>query len=277
MRKNVKILVRIWILLSVLSTIMSWADIPEQWVKWSALLTDVHTYIDQGVIRSFMLGFGVLSLLGIFVVYVIDRKTALLKQTRLTAKEWQAGEEIARQIITPAYEAWDEVEELELFQAACLWAEIEPALPVSSGEPYARLRMLKEAIRKRELYPFGNLREALNLRAGRYTPNVHTVVTRKSLRDFAEKRGHRPLFLFPEERHTTASKGALISARGSRRAMISGNVVYGNRPLLDADGSDDLTAERNLGVEPSSQEPNSGTDTEGAVEDRNNPKLNRRD
>jgi hypothetical protein len=100
----------------------------------------------------------------------------------------------------PDYKAWDLVPRLALFQAACLWAEKPVALPVNSEPEYAYLRMLKAAIQDRILVPYGDLKVRADWTAGRLNPNVNTEVTREALRAFAESKGERPLFLFPEDR-----------------------------------------------------------------------------
>lgn len=97
----------------------------------------------------------------------------------------------------PAFEVWSQVQELELFQAACLWAEKKPALPVVDDPEYAYLRMLKEAIAKKQLPAVLKLDEAIRLQQRQYQPNVKTKVDRSKLREFAKQRGLYPRFLFP--------------------------------------------------------------------------------
>ena len=90
-----------------------------------------------------------------------------------------------------------------LFQAACLWAEVEPVSPVPPGDPYARFTILKEAVRNGKLVPvqvFGAAVESL-IRASR-REKMHayarTFVTRDALQQFANGRGLKPRFLFPD-------------------------------------------------------------------------------
>lgn len=106
-------------------------------------------------------------------------------------------------ISRPTYETWDDVEGLTVLQAACLWADIEPVISTNDlprGEPYARFRMLKEAINKRELKArVIEMRRSVGIISGLLS-KADTIVTRTDLREFAGKRSARPLFLFPDKR-----------------------------------------------------------------------------
>lgn len=96
--------------------------------------------------------------------------------------------------------AWNDVNEFMLFQAACLWAGVEPSYLLPTGEPYARFTMLKEAVRNRELIPFESLKNqaAIHFRqAG--SINAKTFVRRSELQEFADKQGSKPSFLFPDK------------------------------------------------------------------------------
>jgi Flp pilus assembly pilin Flp len=97
----------------------------------------------------------------------------------------------------PSFEAWLHVKELKLFQIACLWDEKQPRLPITDDPEYARLQMLKEAVKNRELQPILNLEEAISLQASQYKPHDQTTVLRNDLREFAASRGLYPKFLFP--------------------------------------------------------------------------------
>ena len=101
----------------------------------------------------------------------------------------------------PNYEAWDQVRELTLIRAACLWAEQEPVNHPIQMMPEAQPRytMLIEACRGGELKAFVRYN----------TGEVHPVndpdfghfLRRDDLKKFAESRGEKPKFLFPEERY----------------------------------------------------------------------------
>ena len=88
------------------------------------------------------------------------------------------------------FEKWDRVDHPALWQVACLWDGYEPYTPVNETTPsYATLQMLKSAIIQLELtpYEFGK-------------GDIWVRVQRDELRAYVEKRGDRPLFLFPEDR-----------------------------------------------------------------------------
>lgn len=101
----------------------------------------------------------------------------------------------------PDYEAWDQVRELALIRAACFWAEQEPVdhpmmLPPEANPRYT---MLREACRAGEFKAFvrytgGAVRFVSN-------PDFGHFIRRDDLEKFAEARGEKPKFFFPEERN----------------------------------------------------------------------------
>lgn len=85
---------------------------------------------------------------------------------------------------------WDKVMMPALWQAACLWDGYNPYSPVDETTPsYPTLQMLKSAVMEGSLNPheFGK-------------SDMWVRVKRVELRAYAEGRGVRPLFLFPEDR-----------------------------------------------------------------------------
>lgn len=108
---------------------------------------------------------------------------------------------------------WATVDPLTIAQAAALWVGVDP---VPEGNPVcaeagAQLAILKTAARARKLRvqaAYENMINVINLerRAWPYTPGSGndlpdlpnaTLVMRSRLRDFAEREGGRPEFLFP--------------------------------------------------------------------------------
>ena len=90
------------------------------------------------------------------------------------------------------FEKWDRVDLPALWQAACLYDDIEPYPLLRDGTPsYASLQMLKSEIMA------GTLKVAGEYGVGGDTwPRVR----RADLRRIAERRGDRPKSLFPEDR-----------------------------------------------------------------------------
>jgi len=97
----------------------------------------------------------------------------------------------------PDYAAWDGVRRLQLFQAACLWNEETPPDRYEglSGSALARLLMLQEAIEEGDLIIDGVWLISSSARRDAERP-----VTRPDLKRFAEKKGVRPKFLYPDAR-----------------------------------------------------------------------------
>jgi hypothetical protein len=78
---------------------------------------------------------------------------------------------------------WDLCDSFNVFNAACLWLEIEPSLEVSRNMPY-EVSVMMNHIQKR---------------AASYGTNS-MAVTRAELLKIAEDIGQKPKFLFPEMR-----------------------------------------------------------------------------
>jgi hypothetical protein len=111
----------------------------------------------------------------------------------------------------PNFQNWDERSEFELHEAAALWFDAEPQLPMWWRAKW-KLRQWRiviaecEVSREREA-----LGEAVKIQA-RSTSSVtlHTRVHRDVLKLLAEKEGAKPLFLFPERRHWADQKTGAV-------------------------------------------------------------------
>lgn len=110
------------------------------------------------------------------------------------------------------FAVWDQVDRLSLDEAAYLWCELGPVEGDLPSQVRAIKRMLENAIER------GDLRgDNQGIRSGRYTNldrwgrergvfvvgRSDYVVSRESLRIWADRNGKRPRFLFPESRLDT--------------------------------------------------------------------------
>jgi hypothetical protein len=104
------------------------------------------------------------------------------------------------------YEKWDDTDELKLWEAACLWANEKPAMPLSRRATQA-FRLLEKAInddrldaRRADLNEV--LRDAWDQHVNGTTSkaNPNWVVTKSDLVSFARASDKKPPFLFPKER-----------------------------------------------------------------------------
>jgi hypothetical protein len=178
--------------LVISTTVLGLADIPQQWITWSRWISQIYKFISRDTVRD---PFVVLSVLATLAMLLALASTAA-SRSLTGARSNRTSETLQKK---PDLDAWAQVNELELWQAACLWAEKEPALPINRGAEYAHFRMLKEAVSKKELIAILNLEQSLALQARRFDPDAHTKATREELRKFAVRRNQRPRFLFPED------------------------------------------------------------------------------
>lgn len=184
---------KLWSLLSTLGTF--WTLF--QWVGWGPAVAAFIGMLVTTIGATFEgLPYTVTAVLALSAFALIILIAVVPKIVRAIASSAPADR--------PAYEAWDDVKELMLFQAACLWVEREPANPMPMGEAYARFSMLKEAARNRELPVVQDVGSALGsafkaARGEKVHANATTFVSREALKAYAEKRGLRPRFLFPND------------------------------------------------------------------------------
>src|SRR5205823_2847819 len=105
----------------------------------------------------------------------------------------------------PAYDKWDIVDVLRLFEAACLWCDVEPGLPM----PIRARRVFKRlqaCLADKSIYPALSMREMLDAppRNDSFATefdedvpiNVNRHVGREALTEYARRIGARPRFLF---------------------------------------------------------------------------------
>jgi hypothetical protein len=108
----------------------------------------------------------------------------------------------------PDYDRWDEEGIFRLFEAACLWCDENPSLPLNSCTRQ-RFEQLRDAIYSGDLQGYLSLDESVRAawakHGGRPEPGddpitVNSRVKRAALIDCAKKIGERPRFLFPGAR-----------------------------------------------------------------------------
>jgi hypothetical protein len=95
------------------------------------------------------------------------------------------------------FERWDHVPHLAVWQAACLWADLDPVVAVAltqGTQAYPFYSMLLRAVQHGEIVP---AREESDM--------CYTELSRSSLIELAARKRLRPAFLFPEERRGRAS------------------------------------------------------------------------
>jgi hypothetical protein len=180
---------RWWRRVSDAGTIITFLQVFGYWPSLVSLLVAAVTFL-AGWLEEIPL-----SLLVVAVWSSFAATAGMMLAIRAT---WARHKDKAR--VGPSYEAWDHVEELAVFQAACLWAGLEPVRLVPPGEAYARFRMIKEALRKQEIaiaYPAGVARV---FSGSEPQVDQETLVTRAELRKLAERRSMRPAFLYTEDR-----------------------------------------------------------------------------
>ncbi|MDX8404292.1 MAG: hypothetical protein R8K54_07790 [Mariprofundaceae bacterium] len=107
--------------------------------------------------------------------------------------ERQVARESAKKPIQPKYDVWDKVDELRVLDAAELWVE---EMPSGSNTPTPNAVPIWQAIH--------NAINAGEIQASRVEGingiSCTKYVSRTELIKFAETRGEKPKFLFPEER-----------------------------------------------------------------------------
>jgi hypothetical protein len=112
----------------------------------------------------------------------------------------------------PNFQNWDERSEFELHEAATLWFDAEPRLPMWWRAKWKLLQwrtVIAECGISREREALG---EAVKIQArATSSATLRTLVHRDVLKLLAEKEGAKPLFLFPERRRWADQK---VSAMG---------------------------------------------------------------
>jgi hypothetical protein len=103
----------------------------------------------------------------------------------------------------PDFQKWDDRSEFKLYEAAALWFDAEPRLPMW-WRARRKVREWKRTIAGGvELKSQHTIIESLSGSNRSITP--HTQIDREVLKKLAQKEGRRPLFLFPERRTARTS------------------------------------------------------------------------
>ena len=114
---------------------------------------------------------------------------------------------------SPNFEKWDRHGKFSLYEAACLWFDREPELPMCR-EARGLFREWQSAVERGRMFTpcaYDFRTDEISLaaangagagQAARHAPlvNIQTIVSRAVLRDWAQQRGEQPRFLFPEQR-----------------------------------------------------------------------------
>jgi hypothetical protein len=163
----------IWALLAHASTAITYLQIFGVWA-WLGGLAVAAMTAAGGIIEGVSF-----TLLAVAVLVAFAAGFSLVLSIKL-AKASYDDRSLA------ADEMWNHVDELMVFQAACLWAGREPKLPVPKGRAYAAFTLIKGALR------------AGTIQASDPTVQIDKFirVNRAELRRLAESKGLRPDFLF---------------------------------------------------------------------------------
>ena len=130
--------------------------------------------------------------------------------------EWKASYEAQQERKRgrwPDFKPWDAKDRFELYEAACLWFLMEPTLPMLE-RPKALYQEWKQAIENGGMpaeftgdklddsitYGIAKHGSAIGIDDGKPLVTPHTFVDRVVLIGWAEIKGEKPLFLYPEER-----------------------------------------------------------------------------
>ena len=147
-----------------------------------------HTWVLSAAGVSLLAGWALLKQLNGALVALISATLfcfliVALAVARLFWREWKRY---------PDYEAWDNVTDLRIWQAACLWAGEQPynSIPAHT-KAYPYLQMLKVEV------------DMLRLRVTDYDEDaglMWALVSRHELASLAVRLKKRPAFLFPDAR-----------------------------------------------------------------------------
>ena len=101
----------------------------------------------------------------------------------------------------PDFKKWDKKEKFELHEAACLWFNIEPRLPMPT-RPLSKYQAMKEMTLGGGLpVESESIRHSID-KAMKLDSSVtpHTLVAREVLEGLAEHEVYQPMFLYPHKR-----------------------------------------------------------------------------
>jgi len=108
----------------------------------------------------------------------------------------------------PDFQAWDQKDRLQMYEAACLWVNVAPQLPLPR-KAKAKYGQMAKAVVADRLTVFGSVDDVLTglmaKQSGETGPSTyvftpHSEVTRRNLEEYARSVDERPPFLFPRER-----------------------------------------------------------------------------
>lgn len=108
--------------------------------------------------------------------------------------------------VWPDFSKWDKVDPLEIYQAACLWADIEPQFPLwpSWGAEKVFYKLNEHALKHELLVTTDkNVRDSVKEAIQTVTTrkvDPHGKVSRDDLIEIAEKWAEKPKFLYPRSR-----------------------------------------------------------------------------
>jgi hypothetical protein len=100
----------------------------------------------------------------------------------------------------PNAAVWQHVPNFNLYQAACLLAEVTPAYNSwkMEGDAQAWFETLIAEIRAKEMTHIPTIYDKKHTLSDGYHPNQETTVSRAELQHFAQRHRIRPRFLFPD-------------------------------------------------------------------------------
>lgn len=139
--------------------------------------------------------FGIIGEFPFFYVIIAASAVGLMVSTIITQFEPRLRARRVRKVAA----LYQDRRTLSLWEAACLWVEVEPVYPLVDQEAQAKLSRLKEAVRHHQLVctwlppmtmihdTFWGIRDK--------TPTDHQEVSLVALRRYAEKISNVPLFL----------------------------------------------------------------------------------
>jgi hypothetical protein len=151
--------------------------------------------------------------------------------------------------MTINYSAWDLLDEFSVFDAACLWLEIEPTCELRGAKPpkiEAAMKAIEkhtDAYRGDSVYigPPSDTQIMLDAYMGRQT-RVHVNrypenATRTALVQMANDKGVKPKFLFPEMR-TESAEGTTDKPVNSKKRNSYLKLIKGLLEKLNIDPSE---------------------------------------
>ena len=177
-------------------------DMPDPWWKnpkeWS-LQRLWNAIIEYGIVSGFMslvtIMSGIVSEFPFFYVVIAAVVVGWIVTKIVIQIDTWKGRRRVRTIMTE----YQNHKTLSLYEAACLWVEIEPHDPITDQGATAKLSFLKGAVRNDELIcawrsSWTRIHDIVHGIKDK-SPTDHQEVSMVALRRYAEKIGNIPLFL----------------------------------------------------------------------------------